>query len=150
MEGKYTFTDRQPTCYTGMDQSLGERAHEDARMGWIQESRASINRALQSALWKQTKSRASTKKKVRLDYPRTSLEMRDSPRSLGNEDGEALGRRRIKSPARPELRGLPKKTSLPSVMRQPCKLGPGCVQRKTDFFGVYRGPEKPAAPKDGT
>ena len=88
--------------------------------------------------------------KVRLDYPRTSLQMRDSPRSLGNKDGEALGRRRIKSPARPELRGLPKKTSLPSVMRQPCKLGPGCVQRKTDFFGVYRGPEKPAAPKDGT
>ena len=59
VEGKYTFTDRQPTCYTGMDQSLGERAHEDARMGWIQESRASINRALQSALWKRTKSQVS-------------------------------------------------------------------------------------------
>ena len=49
--------------------------------------------------------------KGRLDYPRTSREMRDSPRPLGNEDGEALGRRRIKSPAGPELRGLPKKTS---------------------------------------
>ena len=66
VEGKYTFTDRQPTCYTGMDQSLGERAHEDARMGWIQESRGSINRALQSALWKRTKSRASAQSQAGL------------------------------------------------------------------------------------
>lgn len=81
--------------------------------------------------------------KGRLDYPRTPREIRDSPAlTLGNEDGEALGRKRIESPENTK--------SLPSVIRQPCLLGPGCVQRKTDFFGVCRGAEKPAAPKDGT
>ena len=108
VEGKYTFTDRQPMCYTGMDQSLGERAHEDARMGWVQESGASINRTLWSTLWKRTKSRASAQRQAGLSQNISGNERQTQ--SLGNEDGEALGRRKIKTPAGPELRGLPRKT----------------------------------------
>lgn len=87
VEGKYTFTDRQPMCYTGMDQSLGERAHEDARMGWIQESGAIINRTLWSTLWKRTKSRASAQRQAGLSQNISGNERQ--PQSLGNEDGEA-------------------------------------------------------------
>ena len=55
--------------------------------------------------------------KGKLDYPRTSREIRDSPRPLGNKDGEALGRR-IQSPAEPELGGSRRKHKIPALIHE--------------------------------
>lgn len=77
---------------------------------------------------------------------RTPEEIRKRPKLLRNKDREGRSRR-IKPPAGPECRvqsrGAPKENthSLPSVMRQPRLLHPGCVYKKTDLFRVFRGAE---------
>lgn len=79
----------------------------------------------------------------------------EAAQPLGNEGKEDLGSRRIKPPAGPELAVQPsgareeRTKSLSPVTRQPRLLGTGRLHIQTDFFGVCRGAEQPAASRDG-
>lgn len=121
-------------------------------MGWMQESKASVNRALQSGLGKMDEQGAHAQGQA--NYARTPQPSATAP-SLWET---RMGKNRAREEANLQLGQTPGSTHgcpqrahkiLALSHELAMRLGPGCVYIETDLFRVCRGSEQPAAPRDG-